>query len=1065
MARRLTQDEILALSSIAKRNVPEPKFVSSRMNIAPGEGTKKKARAGTGIANLVFDIMDQPRAAIAETIHAGIDKDETTDPLSGFFKGLTGKVHTPSSQIVEDLGITNPVAKGLLGFAGDVALDPLTYVGAKRIKGKTPGVARIEAMQQATRDVERGVISPQIFNEHVEQLAAQSLGESPYKVGVQVRVPGVRGSRRDFMMNEPPVVQKLRTAIMGPEGQERGAAKAFSRAAEQPYDMDKLNREIEASMAGRMQDAQYSLKRIANAVTTKDNEIAALAAEDPNLFEQVKDNVLVASKVRRNKTLEQSGIKTMGDYVTFMRDAMHKASRAEMEAGGGRSYLPTEDRIVMVDGRREVIPTQLEWHDLSEAEQQKIITEREQYIHKRVENPQELERVPGLAKYAGKPGVSYINPNQVSFTELLPNKRVGVIAHLGQSAIDRVATSYRNQIQLNITHKALQDLGINAATPEGREIMENMVRNPENQIRWKPVQPKRGENTVANQAASHTGYKDFFIPEPIARMLNEAEKVYTNPDIGRQFLQYADRGMGHWKAINTVFSPGYFARNTLGDVMQNFSNGVWNIKTYIDAHRVLSEVRKTQIEDFASAIRDPNASLNTPLRPGGISDSEFRVRIGGQKKTPGEIYDKYIQHGVPSGEIVTERQRGLTAVTDPITSDVDTRLKVANLRRGAKDTLGAGAKTAWDNVVNLEAAASDANIWRENRLRMTNFIHTWDDYTLVELQNEAKKNHWNSKDIQGIREKLGPEALAKLEDETAKRAAGRVRDINIDYGALTAAEKKYMKRVMPFYTFMRKNTPLQLSMLLTNPGYMSLLPKAVTMIQNLLGTDDPSGDFQVPRWIRESMPIRLAVGGQEGGFAQKLARFASGSTDDNSVFLPLFPSLVPQSDIQQVLQPLQRTMETGSFNEGFEEAARTVANMTNPVVKGLYEKATGRSVFTGGELGDWKEWLISQGLGAPGRTISSGVGMGEKPVVPSFVSFMGGPRPQNVSQERQKSEFRRRADIIQPRIDALRAEIAKARGIDKESKRYSKIKSPEIKALSQYLKYQGRAVGSYGSEP
>jgi hypothetical protein len=49
-------------------------------------------------------------------------------------------------------------------------------------------------------------------------------------------------------------------------------------------------------------------------------------------------------------------------------------------------------------------------------------------------------------------------------------------------------------------------------------------------------------------------------------------------------------------------------------------------------------------------------------------------------------------------------------------------------------------------------------------------------------------------------------------------AAENVNKLHFDYDALTDFEKNYMRRLVPFYTFSRKNLPLQVETLLTQPG-------------------------------------------------------------------------------------------------------------------------------------------------------------------------------------------------------------------------------------------------------
>ena len=89
-------------------------------------------------------------------------------------------------------------------------------------------------------------------------------------------------------------------------------------------------------------------------------------------------------------------------------------------------------------------------------------------------------------------------------------------------------------------------------------------------------------------------------------------------------------------------------------------------------------------------------------------------------------------------------------------------------------------------------------------------------------------------------------------------AAAAVNKYLFDYGDLTDFEKQVMKRMFPFYTFTRKNIPLQLESLAKNPGKFATIPKAVNAIK------DPNAPNQAfaSDWIQENMgvPIRTADG-------------------------------------------------------------------------------------------------------------------------------------------------------------------------------------------------------------
>ena len=69
----------------------------------------------------------------------------------------------------------------------------------------------------------------------------------------------------------------------------------------------------------------------------------------------------------------------------------------------------------------------------------------------------------------------------------------------------------------------------------------------------------------------------------------------------------------------------------------------------------------------------------------------------------------------------------------------------------------------------------------------------------------------------------------------ADEAAESVRRFLFDYGELTPFERDYMKTVIPFYTWMRKNIPLQFQQIFENPERYSAVPKLQHAIESVSG--------------------------------------------------------------------------------------------------------------------------------------------------------------------------------------------------------------------------------------
>jgi len=93
--------------------------------------------------------------------------------------------------------------------------------------------------------------------------------------------------------------------------------------------------------------------------------------------------------------------------------------------------------------------------------------------------------------------------------------------------------------------------------------------------------------------------------------------------------------------------------------------------------------------------------------------------------------------------------------------------------------------------------------------------------------------------------------------ETPEQAVAHVKKYLFDYFDLTAFEKRYMKRIVPFYTWMRKNIPLQVKTLLEEPGKLATAGKIMRSVGEFPEEED------VPEFIYESGGFKLP--GPQGG--------------------------------------------------------------------------------------------------------------------------------------------------------------------------------------------------------
>ncbi len=149
-----------------------------------------------------------------------------------------------------------------------------------------------------------------------------------------------------------------------------------------------------------------------------------------------------------------------------------------------------------------------------------------------------------------------------------------------------------------------------------------------------------------------------------------------------------------------------------------------------------------------------------------------------------------------------------------------------------------------------------------------------------------------------------------------------------DYRALTQFESKVMRRIMPFYSFTRKNITLQLSTLGENPQRINQVIRSVENVQNLWQTNLTDDEKKnLPAYLREY--LSAPVGRGDGG-------------------VPLF--------VRNFGTPIEAFTELVKFQaEGKSTLERTFLGMlsrVNPYIKVPVEIATDTDSFRQRDLHD-----------------------------------------------------------------------------------------------------------------
>jgi hypothetical protein len=132
---RSGRQSIFDLAGQSEEPTPDEPGLLSR--VARGIPQPVKTTVGT-----VLDVLGRPGAATAGAVDAVVQGE---NPLSRIGQNLTGKRRDTFDEVLEHSGMKDSIGRNVLGFAGDVVLDPLNLVGVGEL-GKVAKLAKLDTV-------------------------------------------------------------------------------------------------------------------------------------------------------------------------------------------------------------------------------------------------------------------------------------------------------------------------------------------------------------------------------------------------------------------------------------------------------------------------------------------------------------------------------------------------------------------------------------------------------------------------------------------------------------------------------------------------------------------------------------------------------------------------------------------------------------------------------------------------------------------------------------------------------------------------------------------------------
>ena len=716
----------------------------------PGEGDdrnwlekKLNTPQKKGFLGDLLDVISRGQYASANMAKTLTDdnKDSFGDVMGSAYRGLSGQDRTSYRDVLEQSGMEPGILRSTLGFAGDVLLDPTTYLtlgvgtGAKigsKVAAKGLGKAIPKALGKEVIDkgglkfMGASLIPKTVIDKGVEKAGLNKLGNAlrdskPAQVLGKALVPNFREAGTDKAVWDSFVDTK--------KGYQNALSYAQNKAVGDTVKMAKGFTKEERTIATHaIQDpaiyanASEKVKGLADSAKSAFNK-SAQTEKELGLLKTLHANYVPGIYPEKAKGFLQGIINNPSIKASIGSHGKQKKYDTLQDAI--TAGLKPETDIAKLVGSREVVSARA-------TETQKFINE-------------------ALDKFGTK-----INAKNIDKVD----SSMGVYLPKGSLSFFPAGT---------VPDEVLQ-LVKGMAKDEMIEVPAGLIKNGVLVSKNVPV---------------------YALPKQIAGELNNFKAAQADEG-SNGILGAYDAVLNLWKGYATAVNPGFHARNAQSNVFQTvLSSGIKPLLNPLNHLKAAAVV----------ASETPVLKRIAPLMDKVVKGANT-VDVNGAKLTLPEVKELMKKEGVlNTGWINADIPNYIgKKLDDGLRSKLSPRLLNP---LSQKNALIQGGRAVGSGV--------------ENQARAFNFL------------SELKKTG------------------------DVKQSAKTVDKTLFDYRDVTPFEKNVLKRTVPFYTWMRKNVPLQTENLIRTPGKYAATKKAFDSIRDLSSPVEEKNmpDYMnTPNWVK-----------------------------------------------------------------------------------------------------------------------------------------------------------------------------------------------------------------------
>lgn len=760
------------LSKIRGQNTKSEQTIQSVGGKLPKKGSKPS------FLERVLGPIQAPIAGV-NSIVSNITTDKKSDPLAEMGKAFRGEDYITGSDLLGDWGwnpttATGKFAKGLVGFAWDIAADPLTYITFGLNK-----ITKLKVIEKAVEVADKGIDAAKLLDYGIDVATKADDVVNVGRLSVADRAKLFYGLARDVAI----------------EAGDRGGIKFFGRSLVSNEAVSKVvpgrvKKLVSAAQKSRPMmalggafDDFYRLRHARDPFTaivmgdffrTFSNQVnKGLHASVKGAKEWAKE---VPAETRNlvGFALEGSVPREVTEHITEL------ATRLRGMKSGADDVLPgvTETFDELSAELTRLLNTSVDWDkfgavlkafdpSLSDDVIEKSTSAMQKFA-KTLRGLRGEERAAGL--FYGDMGASYFPHVKGEMSRKVQRQFKDLGIEIGQSADDVASGMTRSPVAAGGFTKARTQGPLAEALAAGQEFStyapEVLAKRGAESARAIAAQEFKGKvadtfgrllpdgaKVPQGMAAMSVGGKRYAVDKMIVEQIETLTRPLFDDKAASELLSMFNRVTAMWRRWATVMNPGFAPRNAISNVYLAYTKNMADPAAWAWAARVRGQIQR------------------------GTIDPDEMVSLGkGVSKPLGEVIAEAYNTGALRGGQISEV---------------------------LQDMMERGLLPRFNIVEGLQNFGTAVNEFAEEWGRLAVFIQAW-------------------------RKTGSPKIAGRLVDATL---------YNYDPKALTSVERG-MRSIMPFFTWTRRNLPDMIEVLLKDPSKIGVIGKAQSNMADVSGGFD-----------------------------------------------------------------------------------------------------------------------------------------------------------------------------------------------------------------------------------